>query len=99
MHPDLIRLLVDKTLKTYVVDANAADPKTFPSTPERLGLNKPLPLQEQQLGDCRLQGGSFHYFKSLRVAIRSFLFYSFIVSPTFDFWPLSSFPKSQLLKV
>lgn len=47
MRPDLIRLLVDKTPKTYVVDANAADPKTFPSTLERLGLGKPLPSSEQ----------------------------------------------------
>ncbi|KAL9090547.1 MAG: hypothetical protein Q9165_005308 [Trypethelium subeluteriae] len=46
MRPDLIRLLVDKTPKTYVVDANSPDPQTFPSTLERLGLNKPLPLEE-----------------------------------------------------
>jgi cyanide hydratase len=46
MRPDLIRLLVDKTPKTYIVDANASDPKTFPSTLERLGLSKPLPVEE-----------------------------------------------------
>ncbi|OAQ85000.1 cyanide hydratase/nitrilase [Purpureocillium lilacinum] len=41
MRPDLIRLLVDTTPKTYVVDANA-DPKRVVSTAERLGLHKPL---------------------------------------------------------
>jgi cyanide hydratase len=46
MRPDLIRLLVDKTPKTYVVDANSPDPKTFISTLERLGLNTPLPVAE-----------------------------------------------------
>lgn len=46
MRPDLIRLLVDKTPKTYIVDANSADPKTFPSTLERLGLHKPLSAAE-----------------------------------------------------
>ncbi|KAI9710714.1 MAG: hypothetical protein M1820_002547 [Bogoriella megaspora] len=43
MRPDLIRLLVDKTPKTYIVDANSSDSKTFPSTLERLGLGKSLP--------------------------------------------------------
>ncbi|KAK5989538.1 Cyanide hydratase [Cladobotryum mycophilum] len=43
MRPDLIRLLVDKTPKTYIVDANNADPKNFISTQQRLGLSKPLP--------------------------------------------------------
>lgn len=47
MRPDLIRLLVDETPKTYVVDANASDPKTFPSTLKRLGLGKPLPSAEE----------------------------------------------------
>lgn len=47
MRPDLIRLLVDKTPKTYIVDANATDPKSFPSTLERLGLGKPLPAGEE----------------------------------------------------
>jgi cyanide hydratase len=47
MRPDLIRLLVDKTPKTYIVDANAADPITFPSTLERLGLGKALPVAEE----------------------------------------------------
>ncbi|KND89908.1 Cyanide hydratase [Tolypocladium ophioglossoides CBS 100239] len=46
MRPDLIRLLVDKTPKTYIVDANSPDPTTFPSTLERLGLGKPLPAAE-----------------------------------------------------
>jgi len=41
MRPDLIRLLVDTTPKTYVVAANA-DPKRVVSTAERLGLHKPL---------------------------------------------------------
>lgn len=47
MRPDLIRLLVDKTPKTYIVDANSTDPKSFPSTLERLGLGKPLPAGEE----------------------------------------------------
>ncbi|KYK57895.1 cyanide hydratase [Drechmeria coniospora] len=46
MRPDLIRLLVDRTPKSLIVDANAADPKTFPSTLERLGLAKPLAAEE-----------------------------------------------------
>jgi cyanide hydratase len=46
MRPDLIRLLVDKTPKTYIVDANNPDPKNFPSTLERLGLGKPLAMEE-----------------------------------------------------
>lgn len=46
MRPDLIRLFVDKTPKTYVVDANSPDPKTFPSTLERLGLGEPLLVEE-----------------------------------------------------
>nr|ABD49722.1 cyanide hydratase [Metarhizium anisopliae] len=46
MRPDLIRLLVDETPKTNIVDANSTDPKTFPSTLERLGLAKPLPSAE-----------------------------------------------------
>lgn len=49
MRPDLIRLLVDKTPKTYVVDANSPEPRTFPSTLERLGLGKSLsPVDEQR---------------------------------------------------
>ncbi|KAF7555583.1 hypothetical protein G7Z17_g2079 [Cylindrodendrum hubeiense] len=47
MRPDLIRLLVDKTPKHYVVDANSTDPKTFTSTIERLGLTKPLPASDE----------------------------------------------------
>lgn len=47
MRPDLIRLLVDKTPKHYVVDANSTDPKTFTSTMERLGLTKPLPPADE----------------------------------------------------
>ncbi|KAK7417302.1 hypothetical protein QQZ08_011682 [Neonectria magnoliae] len=46
MRPDLIRLLIDKTPKTYIVDANAPESKNFPSTLERLGLGKPLSLSE-----------------------------------------------------
>jgi cyanide hydratase len=42
MRPDLIRLLVDKTPKAYIVDANSPTPDTFISTLERLGLSKPL---------------------------------------------------------
>lgn len=42
MRPDLIRLLVDKTPKTYIVDANSPNPSSFISTLERLGLGKPL---------------------------------------------------------
>lgn len=47
MRPDLIRLMVDKTPKTYIVDANSPDPKTFPSTLERLGLANPLPSKDE----------------------------------------------------
>ncbi|EQL02128.1 Nitrilase/cyanide hydratase and apolipoprotein N-acyltransferase [Ophiocordyceps sinensis CO18] len=53
MRPDLIRLLVDKTPKTCIVDANSPDPKTFPSTLERLGLGRPLP------GEAPSWGGPF----------------------------------------
>lgn len=50
MRPDLIRLLVDKTPKTCIVDANSPDPKTFPSTLERLGLGRPLPGEAPSAG-------------------------------------------------
>ncbi|KAI9675862.1 MAG: hypothetical protein M1822_008871 [Bathelium mastoideum] len=46
MRPDLIRLLVDKTPKNYVVDVSLPDSKNFPSTLERLGLNSPLPQEK-----------------------------------------------------
>lgn len=46
MRPDLIRLYVDKTPKTYIVDANSPEPQSFPSTLERLGLGKPLPVED-----------------------------------------------------
>ncbi|KAL9473240.1 hypothetical protein ACSS6W_007620 [Trichoderma asperelloides] len=46
MRPDLIRLLVDKTPKTYLVDANKPNPKEFLSSIQRLGLDKPLPEEE-----------------------------------------------------
>lgn len=46
MRPDLIRLMVDKTPKTYLVDANKSTPKDFPSSIQRLGLDKPLPEEE-----------------------------------------------------
>lgn len=48
MRPDLIRLLVDKTPKTFLVDTNNVDPKNFPSSLQRLGLDKPLPTPEEQ---------------------------------------------------
>lgn len=48
MRPDLIRLLVDKTPKTLIVDANSPDPATFPSMLERLGLSKPLPSENNE---------------------------------------------------
>ncbi|KAF4583277.1 Cyanide hydratase [Ophiocordyceps camponoti-floridani] len=48
MRPDLIRLLVDKTPKTYIVDANSLEQKTFTSTLVRLGLDRPLSNAE----DC-----------------------------------------------
>lgn len=51
MRPDLIRLLVDKTPKTYIVDANSSDPRSFLSTLERLGLNKPLAAAEESAQD------------------------------------------------
>jgi cyanide hydratase len=47
MRPDLIRLLVDKTPKTYIVDANSPNPDTFISTLERLGLGKPLTEEDK----------------------------------------------------
>ncbi|POR31928.1 Cyanide hydratase/nitrilase, putative [Tolypocladium paradoxum] len=48
MRPDLIRLLVDKTPKTLIVDANLPNPKTSPSTLERIGLAKPLPAEHEE---------------------------------------------------
>lgn len=48
MRPDLIRLLVDKTPKTYLVDANKPNPGQFPSSIQRLGLDKPIPEEEQR---------------------------------------------------
>lgn len=47
MRPDLIRLMVDKTPKTYLVDANKPNPSQFPSSIQRLGLDRPLPEEEQ----------------------------------------------------
>lgn len=47
MRPDLIRLLVDKSPKSLIVDANATEPKEYTSTLERLGLAKPLPANEE----------------------------------------------------
>ncbi len=47
MRPDLIRLLVDKSPKTLIVDANTTEPKEYTSTLERLGLGKPLPANEE----------------------------------------------------
>ncbi|KAI9825926.1 MAG: hypothetical protein M1819_000445 [Sarea resinae] len=44
--PDLIRLLVDKTPKTQVVDGKDLASGKFPSTLERLGLNKDLPPEQ-----------------------------------------------------
>ncbi|VUC25036.1 unnamed protein product [Clonostachys rosea] len=44
--PDLLRLMVDKTPKIYVVDANSPDPDQFTTTLVRLGLDKPLADEE-----------------------------------------------------
>ncbi|KAF2085384.1 nitrilase [Saccharata proteae CBS 121410] len=46
MRPDLIRLFVDKTPKTYIIDAANPDPRNFPSTLQRVGLDKPLPVED-----------------------------------------------------
>ncbi|KAK0757900.1 hypothetical protein N5P37_009192 [Trichoderma harzianum] len=48
MRPDLIRLLVDKTPKTFLVDTDKVDPKTFQSSLQRVGLDKPLPPPEEE---------------------------------------------------
>lgn len=48
MRPDLIRLLVDKTPKTFLVDTDNVDPKTFKSSLQRVGLDKPLPPPEEE---------------------------------------------------
>ncbi|KAJ3499265.1 hypothetical protein NLG97_g487 [Lecanicillium saksenae] len=46
MRPDLIRLMVDKTPKTLIVDGSNQEKGEAESTLERLGLAKPLAEQD-----------------------------------------------------